>query len=180
LMIVLGSVPTAAIGLGFRRQFEAMFGAPGIACVMLLVTAVVLQLSRLGHERIGSVTPLAALLIGTIQGFAIIPGISRSGSTIAAALLLGVKREQAARYSFLLALPAVLGALLLQLRGLSGDGDVPLLSSGDALSLGLGFVAAALTGFVALRVLVPVVKRGRLHLFSYYLVPVGLLGLWFL
>lgn len=114
---------------------------------------------------------MVAVLIGVSQGFAIIPGISRSGTTIACALLLGVEREHAARFSFLLAIPAILGALLLQLKDMSGWESV------SWLPVGLGFVAAAVTGLVALRLLIPVVNKGAFHYFAVYLVPVGIAGL---
>ena len=115
-----------------------------------------------------------ALLVGLSQGFAIIPGISRSGTTIACAILLGIEREHAARFSFLLAIPAICGALLLELKSMA---------SWEAIAwmpVGLGFVSAALTGLLALRLLVPVVHRGVFHYFGFYLVPAGIAGLVFL
>ena len=96
-----------------------------------------------------------------MQGAAIIPGISRSGATIACALVLGVEREHAARFSFLLAIPAISGALLLQFLDLSSSSSLawePLL---------MGFLAACVSGFLALRLLVPIVRRGSFHYFAW-------------
>lgn len=174
LMVGLGSVPTAIIGLGFKDVFERMFEDPRFAAGMLLVTALLLLSTRLAGESrqgLGSMALGTALLIGLAQGFAIIPGISRSGTTIACALLLGVEREHAARYSFLLAIPAILGALLLKLGELSGGGGV------EWAPMAAGFVVAGATGFFALRVFVPLVNRGALHYFAIYLIPAGALGL---
>ena len=112
------------------------------------------------------------LLIGLIQGFAVVPGISRSGSTIACALLLGIERELAARFSFLLSVPAILGALLLQV--------LDVLEAGhhlEPLPMIAGFGAAVVVGVGALMMLIPLVNQGRLHYFAMYLVPVGILGI---
>jgi len=177
LMVGLGSIPTALIGFGFKDSFERMFHAPRVAAGMLLVTACILLGSRFAGKStqgLGTMAVGTALLIGLAQGFAIIPGISRSGTTIACALLLGVEREHAARYSFLLAIPAIFGALLLKLGDFSGGGGV------DWTSMGVGFLAAGATGFVALRLLVPLVSRGTLHYFALYLIPAGILGLVYL
>jgi undecaprenyl-diphosphatase len=113
-----------------------------------------------------------ALAIGLIQGMAVIPGISRSGSTIACALLLGIDRQLAARYSFLLSVPAILGAVLLKTKdAVEAGGHV------DVLSLVVGFVSAGLVGVLALRFFIPIVQQGKLHYFVAYLVPVGILGI---
>lgn len=176
LLIVVGSVPTALIGGLFKQPLEALFIEPKLAAGMLLVTAAVLLATRFapkGTCRVGDVALWQVLIIGLVQGFAIIPGISRSGSTIACALLLGFDRELAARYSFLLSVPAVLGAVgIVGVRvldgGLSGIGIVPLV---------VGFTIAAAVGVGALALLIPLVRRGRLHWFSPYLVVAGITGL---
>ena len=172
-LIILGSLPTALIGVLFKAPLEALFAAPRLAAGMLLVTAALLAttaLARPGKRGLAELRWWHALIIGTVQGFAIIPGVSRSGSTIACALLLGVERELAARYSFLLSLPAVLGAVTLKLA----EGDL----QGVAMApLAVGFVAAALLGLLALFLLIPLVRRGRLHYFAGYLVVAGTAGL---
>ncbi|MBI4832985.1 MAG: undecaprenyl-diphosphate phosphatase [Candidatus Lindowbacteria bacterium] len=116
-----------------------------------------------------------ALLIGTGQGLAIAPGISRSGTTIAIALLLGVDRELAARFSFLMAIPAILGAFLFEMRDYSS-----LTNGGEAVGGGailLGTLAAMAMGIVALKLLLNVVKRGRISLFAYYCWAVGVIAI---
>ena len=110
------------------------------------------------------------LIIGTAQGLAITPGISRSGTTIAVALFLGLNRELAARYSFLLSIPAICGAVVLELK----DG-IDL--HADWGAVGVGFGSAMLVGYAALVMLVALVKRGGLHHFTWYLWPVGIAAL---
>jgi len=174
-LIVVSMVPTGIIGVGFKDALQGLFAAPQLVAGMLLVTGTILLSTRFfahTHNNHNALSFRGALLIGLVQGLAIIPGISRSGSTIACALFLGVERELAARFSFLMSLPVIFGALLLQiLDGGSGAAD-------SVISLAAGFLAAAAVGTVALAVLVPVVKRGRLYLFSWYLFPAGLIGLY--
>ena len=117
-----------------------------------------------------------AFMIGTAQGLAILPGVSRSGATIVVALLLGIERELAARFSFILAIPAILGALVFELRdffpaGGSGSEEV------SATVMLLGASAAVVTGIIALRFLLGVVKKGKLSLFAYYCWALGLLAI---
>jgi undecaprenyl-diphosphatase len=174
-LIAVGTLPTAVLGLAFEDTFEALFGSVQAVGAMLLVTAGVLALTRWARppsrdlQQMGIVD---ALLVGTAQGLAITPGISRSGATIAVALLLGVERETAARYSFLLAVPSILGALLLELA----KGDPGQVAEGP---LAAGFVAAAVTGYACLAALVWLVKRGRLAWFTPYCLAVGLAALVF-
>jgi undecaprenyl-diphosphatase len=113
-----------------------------------------------------------AFLIGSAQAFAIAPGISRSGTTIAVALILGAKREVAARFSFLLAVPAILGALAFELKDyLGGSGGVSEnVNAGAMIS---GMIVATITGIIALRLLLGIVRRGKLSLFAYYCWALG-------
>ncbi|MGB5549984.1 MAG: undecaprenyl-diphosphate phosphatase, partial [Thermoanaerobaculia bacterium] len=127
------------------------------------------RLARSGGRDAAEMTWVDALTIGVVQGLAITPGISRSGITIAAALLLGIDRETAARYSFLLSIPSILGALLLRIGG-AHDGV-------GTTALVVGFTAAALTGYFCLALLVRLVKKGRLSWFAPYCFALGLLAL---
>jgi len=165
VLILLGT------GLVFRRPLEMAFGEPRVVLVALVATAALLLLSRWAGDGMRRLTLLSALVIGVVQGVAILPGISRSGATIAVALLLGIDREMSARFSFLLAVPAILGALLLEVgdAGVSGVVDA-------APVLVVGFMAAAVTGVVALALLVPLVRRGRLSYFAAYLIPAAVTG----
>lgn len=166
--VIAGSVPTAILGLGFQEQFEAMFASLRWVGVMLCVTGAFLFVSRYASgtgrtiEKMGLPT---ALLIGLVQGLAITPGISRSGATICAALLLGVERETAARFSFILSIPAITGATLLHVNGGPGGST--------ATALALGFAVSLVVGYMSLALLVSFVRRGRLSWFSYYCFAVG-------
>jgi len=172
LLIVVGTVPTAVIGLTFEDTFERLFGSVRFVGLMLILTGTVLLLTRLGRgggRDAAEMRWLDALIIGVVQGLAITPGISRSGITIAAALLLGIERETAARYSFLLSIPSILGALVHRMGG-ADDGV-------GTTALVVGFGAAALTGYFCLALLVRLVKKGRLSWFAPYCFALGLLAL---
>ena len=178
-LIFVGSIPTAVLGFGFQETFEKLFGSLQAVGMMLMITGLwlpglVLLLTRFaprGERGIPRMRVRDAVLIGLAQGLAIAPGISRSGFTLAAALLLGLERETAARYSFLLSVPSVLGALLFKLAD-GGNGV-------SQLAMFLGFVAALVAGYFCLVLLVRVVKRGQLAWFAPYCFLVGLLALYF-
>lgn len=175
-LIVLASVPTALIGLGFKDVFEGMYEDVRLVAMMLLVTGVLLFLSerfRRPGRKEGQLTISDALVVGTVQGLAIIPGISRSGSTISILLLKGVDGETAARFSFLLALPAVFGAALLSLR------DLQQVATAEIPMYLVGAGTAFLVGLVSIHCLLAVVRRKRLIGFAIYcwLVGAGLLAL---
>jgi undecaprenyl-diphosphatase len=171
-LIIVGCLPTALIGLCFKHQFEAMFEFALSAAIMLLVTGLLLMIAdkvtntSRGLEQMGV---LDAVIIGIVQGMAIIPGISRSGSTIAAGIYRRLDRRLTARYSFLLSIPAVIGATLLEAKGWSGlwenTGIIPLVS---------GALAALVSGYLAIELLMRLVVRQRLSYFAYYCWAVGL------
>ena len=178
LLIAIGSIPTALIGFLFRGIADWLFASAFMVGLMLMATGLLLWFTRrsatgVEQQSKDRLTPGKAFIIGTVQGLAIIPGISRSGSTISIGLLLGIRREMAARYSFLLSIPAIIGAGLLSLKeGLSG----PDPTIHFAL---LGAVTAALVGYGALKSLLHVVKKGRLHWFAPYCWLAGLLSVVF-
>ncbi len=163
--LVIGSVPTAAIGILLQDWFEAAFSNPLSVGVAFAVTGTVLFLTRFaskGDTDLTTMKPAQAVLVGLVQGIAITPGISRSGSTIAAGLFLGLRRDLAARYSFLLSIPAILGAFSLKLGELTAD-------QAAAGPLLVGFLASAISGYLALRVLLKLVDSGDFARFSWYL-----------
>jgi len=173
-LIVAGSIPTAILGLLFHKVVDQIFGSVWIVGLMLVITGALLWLTR--HFRIKG-RPLQrtgikdALVVGLVQGLAIMPGISRSGATISVALFMGLDREVAGRYSFLLSIPAILGALVLSL-------DSPAIESSVSGGMFLmGTVTAALVGFAALKALLHLVNRGRLHLFAPYCWIIGVVTL---
>ena len=171
LMVVVGSIPTAFIGLIFKDPLEALFSSVTTVGVMLLVTGVIVGVTKFisrNHGKWDQVGIWMALAIGTVQGLAIIPGISRSGSTIVCALLLGLNRETAGRFSFLLSIPAIIGAVGLHLESdaIARVGIAPLT---------VGFASSALVGFFALKLLMGMVKKGHFYYFAPYCWVVGIL-----
>ena len=164
-LILLGSIPTAILGFLFHKISNQIFGAVWIVGVMLIVTGTLLWLTRklrLEGRSLLQVSMKDALIVGVVQGLAILPGISRSGSTISVALLLGVDREVSGRYSFLLSIPAILGALFL---GLNSPITRNSVSGGMIL---LGTFSAGIVGYAALKVLLHIIKRGQLYWFAPY------------
>lgn len=176
LLLVLGSLPTALIGLTFKDFFEGLFHNIPLVGLMLLVTGTLLFVAERLRRQQGrteeQLTIGDALLVGAVQGLAIIPGISRSGSTIAALLLKGVDGETAARFSFLLALPAIFGAAILSLGDLEGvpAGKLPLYLAGTGV--------AFLTGLASIHLLLGVIRRRRLAAFAVYCWCAGGLAFW--
>ncbi len=168
-MILVGSIPTALIGLLFRDLFEQLFTSPAIVGLGLWTTGGVLLWSRWSRqfrEPLDTPSVMDSLLIGLAQGAAISPGLSRSGVTITAGLLLGLRPELAFRYSFLLSIPAILGALAIEAYHVGGNHP-----GWDLVAV--GFFSAFLVGWIALRVLRSLVGRGKLFYFAPYCFAVG-------
>jgi len=173
--IILGTIPAALMGVLWEDQFEALFSSPIRVAMLLLVTGVWLVLAeRLGRQerQAEDLKWWQSLLIGLAQGCAIAPGISRSGATIGAGLLLGVRREAATRFSFLLSTPIILGAGLLQIKKLLESGGL----SANAAELSLGFLAALVTGYICIRFLLNYVRKRSLSVFAIYCWVMGLVA----
>jgi undecaprenyl-diphosphatase len=171
LLIVIGTIPTVIIAFFFRSSFESLFDKPVITGYMLLVTGTVLWFTKyclISSSNKKDLGIIDALIVGTVQGLAITPGISRSGITIATATFRGVDRETAARFSFLLAIPVIMGAMAMMAK------DTVTLKNEEISFLITGSIVAAITGYISLRILIKIVTIGKLHLFSYYCWPVGL------
>ena len=176
-LLILGSVPAGIVGVFLGGLAEQMFASPKLAACALLVTGGILCLGEPkegGGREEAQMTAKDALVIGVFQAFAIIPGISRSGATIAAALMRGVAREQAARFSFLLSVPAILGAFALKIKDLEGPLGAKL------LPYAVGALAAAVVGAAALGWLIRLVQGGNLARFRYYCWGAGALALFYL
>ncbi len=176
-LILLGSIPTGIIAVLFKTQLESFFEKVLIVSIMLILTGVILQLPRLRRRSMDStnfpnkeVKSWHAPLIGTAQGCAIIPGISRSGTTISLALFLGIPAKTAAEYSFLLSIPAILGAVALKITDVENT-EVPL------HIIGTGMLTSFIVGYIALRFLLVILNRGKFSLFSYYCVALGIVSL---
>jgi len=166
-LIIVGTLPATLMGYVGEDFFESLFAAPAWVAGFLLITGLILALSEwLGkHQKEPHrLTFLDAIIIGIAQGCAIAPGISRSGATMAAGLFRGLKREAAARYSFLLATPIIFGAGLPQILDLFEMGN----ATAHLLPLILGFLAAAVSGYLCIRFLLSYLQRGRLYVFAIY------------
>lgn len=174
-LMVLGSVPAAIVGLALKDWFERQFESPVVAAAGLLVTAAFLVVGeRLlrGIKTIPQLTWLDTLIIGTFQVLALLPGVSRSGTTIASGLWRGLDRPAAARFSFLVGLPAIAGAGLLSILDIFGaKGSMPMGHYAAA------FVTAAVVGYLCIAFLLSWVKRHSLYPFAVYCAVVGSLYL---
>jgi undecaprenyl-diphosphatase len=170
VLALLATVVTGVLGLGISG-FEAG-RYPKLVGVLFLVTALILVSTRFtrGNRGYGEMGAGRALLAGFAQGLGVFPGISRAGITISAGLLSGVARREAAEFSFLLSIPAILGALMLTLRD-AGE----LAAAVPPASLIAGLVSSFVVGLLSLRLLLRLVRGGRLYLFALYLVPLGIL-----
>ena len=173
LNILVSMIPIGIVGVFFKNHVEAIFGS-GLLIVgcMLLVTASLLAFSYYAKPRIKeNISMRDAFIIGLAQACAVLPGLSRSGSTIATGLLLGNKKENLAQFSFLMVIPPILGEALLDImKGLSGEevmGDI------STLSLVVGFLAAFVSGCIACKWMINIVKKGKLIYFAIYCAIVG-------
>ena len=176
LLVILGTLPAGVVGVLFQDFFRDQFGSGRSAAMGLLATAALLltaDRARRSNLKAGvgrtELNWLDALLIGTAQAVAILPGISRSGSTIAVGLLRGIEPLHAARFSFLLSIPAILGAALLEIGAFFDTQP----SAAENTLLGLGLLVSALVGWVALRLLISFLNRGAFVWFAAYCAAVG-------
>jgi undecaprenyl-diphosphatase len=167
--LVLASVPTALIGYLFSDFFESLFASLRAVGLALILTGIYLLLTKFTRERKRNLF-FHPLIIGILQGAAIVPGFSRSGLTIGGALFLGWKREEAARFSFLLSIPAILGAALFQFHKID-KGSQPW------SILLVGTLVSAIFGYLALILLLSVIKGGKFYSFSFYCLIAGLTAL---
>jgi undecaprenyl-diphosphatase len=175
LLILVGSIPAGTAGLLFRSYVEASFSSVLLVSVMLLFTGTTLFLTRFFRAERERLNWHDALLVGLAQALAMLPGVSRSGLTISAAIFARVERSKAAEFSFLLSLPAILGASLVELKDVSGHA-----SPGGDLSIYLaGAVAAFAVGYLAIKFLLNVIRKGKFQYFAYYCFAVGLFFLFF-
>ena len=167
--IILASIPTGLIGFLLKDWFESLFSQPKTVGVMLLITGLALWLTRYrkGEGRaLERMRWMDALVIGMAQGVAIIPGISRSGATISSGLFLGLERELSGRFSFLLSVPAILGATLLEFQKIESPSEIWAYLAGATVAFGVGLVA--------LKVLMKIVRSGTLFKFAYYCWAMGM------
>jgi undecaprenyl-diphosphatase len=164
-LIIVGTVPTAVIGVFFGRVIEAFFSSLLPIAGAFAICGIALFSSKIGNESKTSIGYLEALIIGIAQGIAIIPGLSRSGLTIAVALLLGIKREKAFKFSFLLSVPAIIGALGLTFYT---QHDALALAGVEWTGILIGVAVSAVIGYFALRLLRRIVADKKFFFFAFY------------
>jgi len=165
LWIAIATVLTGAIGILFQDRIERLFDSVGTTACMLLITGILLFCSdrvKTNQRLKADMNIKDAFILGLVQAFALIPGISRSGSTISFGIFRGLERQTAARVSFLLSIPAIAGAALLK------SADLMRFTEGDLPALCVGFLAAAVTGFLSLKLLFIVIRKAGLTLFAWY------------
>lgn len=171
IWIMVGTIPTGIIGILFKPLFIHMFGSAFVVGVMLIVTGLILASSLYipGSMKKNSEPGLiSALLVGLMQGAAIIPGISRSGSTIVCGLFCGMNREAAGRFSFLLSVPAIIGASLLEF-------DISKITNIGATPFIVGIGVSFIVGLLALKITMALVRRGNLSYFAPYCLLAGII-----
>ncbi|MDK2798521.1 MAG: undecaprenyl-diphosphatase [Clostridiales bacterium] len=172
MLLITATIPTVIIGLLFKDMFDLMFKSIRVVGFTLLFTGFLLSISNKlisGSKDEADAKYSNAFIIGLFQGMAIMPGISRSGSTIVAGLLNGFKKEFAVKFSFLISIPAILGAAVLQIPDLLRQGMDNII----IFPYIAGTLAAAITGFIAIKFLINLLNKGKFYLFSYYCWGVG-------
>lgn len=172
LFLIIGTIPAGIVGVLLKDFFESAFSNPALTSSMLFVTGAVLLLTQFIHPGRKPLTALTALIIGVGQSLAILPGISRSGSTIAVGMLAGVEPAEAAEFSFLLAIPAIGGAVVLQARELAA------MDSAMLAPILVGTLFSFLTGLVAVYAVLATIRKGRFAWFAYYCFVAGAVGLY--
>ncbi len=173
LKIIISMLPAVIVGLFFEKQLESFFGGKLllVGC-MLLVTALLLLLADKAKNTIKNVSYNNAFIIGISQAVAMLPGISRSGATISTSVLLGVDRTKAARFSFLMVVPLIFGKVAKDLIG----GEINLESSQIGV-MGIGFIAAFISGLLACSWMIKLVKKSKLSYFAIYCAVIGLIAI---
>ena len=175
-LVVIATVPAVVLGLLFKDYFEAAFASPALAGAFLILTAVILVVAeRFGarSRELESFTWLDATIVGFWQAAAILPGISRSGSTIGGAVLRNFNRPAAARFSFLMSIPALLGAGVIALLDLLRDDTL----AAQLPAISVGFVAAAISGYICIRWLLHYLQGHSLYIFAAYCAVVSVVSL---
>ncbi|NOT55337.1 MAG: undecaprenyl-diphosphate phosphatase [Deltaproteobacteria bacterium] len=175
-LLFIGSLPTVVLGLLFRKQFEAMFDDIIGTGIWFIITGVLLFITdrvTIAERPMPAMKSSDALIIGLAQGLSIIPALSRSGATIAAGVFLGLERGLLVRYSFLLSIPAVGGAFLLELVSHRHE----TFPSADLFAYGIGTLAAFVVGYWSIAILLNLTRSRRLSMFAYYCWAIGVMTL---
>jgi len=172
VMIIVATIPTAVIGLVFNDLFESFYGSFVAIGIGFLFTGVIMFLAeRMGgnNREIDRMNYRNAIFVGILQGIAICPGVSRSGSTLVGGLTTGLKREFAVRFAFLISIPSILGSVVLEVPDALAEGIDP----GMMGPIAAGMVVAAISGYAAIKGMIKLVSNGKLSYFSYYVWALG-------
>lgn len=174
VLIVMATIPTGFFGVFFKDAFSGLYNSLLYIGIGFIITSILLfTVQRYGKERKGlnEMTLWDGFLVGLFQSIAIAPGISRSGSTIVGSLLTGAKREVAVRFAFLISIPSILGALIIEGKDAFSQG----IQSAYILPISAGVLVAAITGFIAIKTMIKVVTNKKLHYFAYYTFTIGVI-----
>ena len=175
LLLIVGTIPAVVVGFLFKDFIEPLFGSVALVGTALLVSSLLNFLTDRQTAKIKIPSFLDSLIIGFFQAIAIIPGLSRSGSTIFAGSSLGVDKKEAAKFSFLLSVPAVLGANALEIYSHSSE-----IENIDYFVYGAGFLAAFITGYLAIKVVIDLLAKNKFRIFAVYCLLLGGAALFFL
>lgn len=173
VLMLIGMLPAGMIGLLLRDHITELFSQPFMVSIALLVTGSLLLSTLRARDIDAGIDLKRAIAIGLAQALALIPGISRSGSTISVALALGVKQEEAARFSFIMVLPLIVAATILEFIDLLRVG----ISSAEVWILIIGLIVSFVVGIVSLKWLLQLLKRGKFHYFAWYCFTIAIFGL---
>ncbi len=172
ILIIIATIPAGIVGVFFKDKIESLFNNVTLVGFALILTGIFLFISdfiKKSEKNDNQITILDSIIIGIAQAFAITPGISRSGSTICAGLFCGLKRETAVKFSFIMSIPAILGAVILSLKDFSG------IKSTEYLPYFCGFIASVIAGLISLKLLTVMTKLKNLKYFSFYCWLVGII-----
>ena len=173
----MATIPAVIVGLTLKDPIEQLFNSILLVFLMLLVTATLMWSAQYLRQRDTDFNCGRSLLIGIAQAFAILPGVSRSGSTIFTGMALGIDREKVAKFSFIMSIPAILGAVVLKLNDLIQSPP----TASDIINIASGTIVAFISGYIAIILLLDVLKKGKLQWFGYYCFVVAASGLiWYI
>lgn len=173
LLILISMIPAVIVGLGFESQMTALFSQKIVlVAIFLMINGIVLVVSDYLPNTFKPITPVRALIMGIAQAIAILPGISRSGSTITTSVALGIDRNEAAHFSFLMVVPLIFGKIAKDLM----DGTINN-SNPNALPLLAGFIVSFLVGILACKWMITIVKKAKLSYFGFYCILIGLIAI---
>ncbi len=174
LNILISTIPAVAIGLIYEEKIESLFNDRlDLVSIMLILTGVLLFISDIVQKKQLQVGPVDSIYLGIAQAIAILPGISRSGATISTAILLGIDKEKAARFSFLMVIPIIFGKMGKDILSIDFSDKMMIEGADWFFPLLLGFISAFITGMLACKWMISLVKHSKLKYFSFYCISIG-------